>query len=125
MHGIHYQVIQPQAKLVWASSGVVLDPAIHLRRSSPNFGRHVAVELNSELGQLLYIPVGFGHGFAAFTDNQCLAYKVTDYYCLKGERTILWNDAGIGIPWPISADIAILSDKDLKGSSLREAEVFA
>jgi dTDP-4-dehydrorhamnose 3,5-epimerase len=125
VRGIHYQVVQPQAKLVRASSGVVLDVAIDLRRSSPNFGRHVAVELHADEGQMLYIPVGFGHGFAALTENVRLAYKVTDYYCPAGERTIVWNDPDLAIPWPIANDIAILSEKDLKGSTLREAEVFA
>lgn len=125
VRGIHYQVIQPQAKLVRASSGVILDVAVDLRRSSPSFGRHVAVELNAESGQMLYIPVGFGHGFAALTDHVGLAYKVTDYYCPAGERTILWNDPEIGIPWPLSTSTAILSDKDLRGSALRDAEVFA
>lgn len=125
VRGIHYQVIQPQAKLVRASSGTVLDVAVDLRRSSPNFGRHVAVELSAEVGQMLYIPIGFGHGFAALTENVGLAYKVTDYYCPAGERTILWDDPDIGIPWPLSAADAILSDKDLKGSALRDAEVFA
>lgn len=125
VRGIHYQVVRPQAKLVRASSGVILDVAVDLRRSSPSFGRHVAVELNADSGQMLYIPVGFGHGFAALTDHVGLAYKVTDYYCPAGERTILWNDPEIGIPWPLSASAAIVSDKDLRGSALRDAEVFA
>jgi dTDP-4-dehydrorhamnose 3,5-epimerase len=125
VRGIHYQVIQPQAKLVRATGGVVLDLAVDLRRSSRHFGRHVAVELSADTGQMLYIPVGFGHGFAALTDNVGLAYKVTDYYCPQGERTILWNDRHIGICWPLSGDAAILSGKDLKGRSLRDAEVFA
>lgn len=125
VRGIHYQILQPQAKLVRASSGAVLDIAVDLRRSSPNFGRHVAVELTADSAQMLYIPVGFGHAFAALSDNVGLAYKVTDYYCPAGERTLLWNDPGIGISWPFSADSAILSDKDLKGSTLPDAEVFA
>jgi dTDP-4-dehydrorhamnose 3,5-epimerase len=125
IRGIHYQIVQPQAKVVRASGGVVLDVAVDLRRSSPNFGRYVMVELSAEEGQMLYIPVGFGHGFAALTDNVALAYKVTDYYCPSGERTILWNDPDIGIEWPVSREEAILSAKDLEGFTLREAEVFA
>ena len=125
IRGIHYQVVQPQAKLIRAANGVVFDVAVDLRRSSPNFGRYVAVELNADECQMLYIPVGFGHGFAALTDNVKLAYKTTDYYCPEGERTIVWNDPDIGIPWPISPEVAILSGKDLKGCSLGEAEVFA
>jgi dTDP-4-dehydrorhamnose 3,5-epimerase len=124
IRGIHYQIIQPQAKLVRATSGTVLDVAVDLRRSSPNFGRHVAVELSAEEGQMLYIPVGFGHGFAALTENVGLAYKVTDYYCPAGERTIFWNDPDFAIPWPVSPEAAILSNKDRAGVKLREAEVF-
>lgn len=125
VRGIHYQILQPQAKLVRASSGVLFDVAVDLRRSSRYFGRSVAVELSAEEGQMLYIPVGFGHGFAALTENVGLAYKVTDYYCPAGERTLLWNDPDIGILWPVSPAEAILSAKDLEGCTLREAEVFA
>lgn len=125
IRGIHYQIVQSQAKLVRAVSGSVLDVAVDLRRSSPQFGRHVAVELSAEGGQMLYIPEGFGHGFAALTENVGLAYKVTDYYCPQGERTIVWNDPDLGIAWPIPPQNAILSNKDLKGTSLQEAEVFA
>ena len=124
VRGIHYQLIQPQAKLVRATHGAVLDVAIDLRRSSPDFGRHVAVELDAENGQMLYIPVGFGHGFVALTDNVGLAYKVTEYYCPAGERTIVWNDPDLAIAWPLSPESAILSEKDRKGASLRDAEVF-
>ena len=124
VRGIHYQLIQPQAKLVRATHGAVLDVAIDLRRSSPDFGHHVAVELDAENGQMLYIPVGFGHGFIALTDNVWLAYKVTDYYCPAGERTIVWNDPELAIAWPVSPEVAILSEKDRRGASLRDAEVF-
>lgn len=125
IRGIHYQVLQPQAKLVRATSGVVLDIAVDLRRSSATFGQHVAVKLSAEEGQMLYVPVGFGHGFAALTENVGLAYKVTDYYCPAGERTIVWNDPDIAIAWSISQAEAILSDKDRQGATFREAEVFA
>jgi dTDP-4-dehydrorhamnose 3,5-epimerase len=125
IRGIHYQVIQPQAKLVRVTSGTVLDVAIDLRRSSPNFGRSIAVELSGENGLALYIPIGFGHGFAALTDNASLAYKVSDYYCPAGERTILWNDPDLAIQWPIAPEEAIVSDKDRNGVPLRNAEVFA
>ncbi|MDE3187054.1 MAG: dTDP-4-dehydrorhamnose 3,5-epimerase [Acidobacteriota bacterium] len=125
VRGIHYQVIQPQAKLVRATQGALLDVAVDLRRSSPRFGRHVAIELSAETGEMLYIPVGFGHGFLALTDVVGLAYKVTDYYCPAGERTLLWNDPDLAIPWPIPAARAILSDKDSEGATLATAEVFA
>lgn len=125
VRGLHYQLIQPQAKLVRATQGVVLDVAVDLRRSSPNFGRHVAVELSAERGEMLYIPVGFGHGFIALSPLVGLAYKVTDYYCPAGERTILWNDPDLAISWPVKHEDAILSDKDRLGVLFRAAEVFA
>jgi dTDP-4-dehydrorhamnose 3,5-epimerase len=125
VRGVHYQVIQPQAKLVRVTRGAVLDVAVDLRRSSPNFGRHIAVELSAENALTLYIPVGFGHGFAALTDEAGLAYKVTDYYCPAGERTLIWNDPDVAIPWPVDTQDAILARKDRNGSPLRTAEVFA
>jgi dTDP-4-dehydrorhamnose 3,5-epimerase len=125
VRGIHYQVIQPQAKLVRVAHGAVLDIAVDLRRSSPHFGRHVAVELSAESGQMLYIPAGFGHAFVALTDQAGFAYKVTDYYCREGERTILWNDPDLAIAWPVAPHEAIVSDKDQLGSLLSSAEVFA
>ncbi len=125
VRGIHYQVIQPQGKLVRVAFGAVLDVAVDLRRSSPNFGRHVAIELSAEHGQMLYVPIGFGHGFAALTESVCLAYKVTDYYCPAGERTLRWDDPDVAIPWPIDPQDAALSDKDRLGSPLSSAEVFA
>jgi len=125
IRGIHYQVTQPQGKLVRVTHGAVLDVAVDLRRSSPTFARHIAVELTGENGKMLWIPEGFGHAFLALTDHVGLAYKVTGYYFPAGERTIVWNDSDLAIPWPIAPDCAILSDKDRKGAALREAEVFA
>jgi dTDP-4-dehydrorhamnose 3,5-epimerase len=125
VRGVHYQVIQPQGKLIRVTHGAALDVAVDLRRSSPAFGRHVAVELSGENGLLLWIPEGFGHAFVALTDTVGLAYKVTDYYSPAGERTILWNDADLAIPWPVSAEHAIVSARDRTGATLREAEVFA
>jgi dTDP-4-dehydrorhamnose 3,5-epimerase len=125
LRGIHYQTIQPQGKLLRVVHGAVLDVAVDLRRSSPNFGKHVAVELSGENGDMIWIPQGFGHGFLALTEDVGFAYKVTDYYCAAGERTIAWNDPGLAIPWPIEAASAIISEKDRKGVALRDAEVFA
>lgn len=124
VRGIHYQVIQPQGKLVRVTHGAVLDVVVDVRRSSPNFGRHVAIELSLAKAQMLYIPIGFAHGFVALTEDVGLAYKVTDYYCPAGERTLLWNDPALGIAWPVSAEEAIVAEKDRKGSLLRDAEVF-
>jgi dTDP-4-dehydrorhamnose 3,5-epimerase len=124
VRGIHYQMIQPQGKLVRAAYGAVLDVAVDLRRSSPTFGRHVAVELTAENGEMLWIPVGFGHAFMALTAEAGFAYKVTDYYSPAGERTILWNDPELAIAWPVDAESAIVSGKDAQGKRLQEAEVF-
>jgi dTDP-4-dehydrorhamnose 3,5-epimerase len=125
LRGIHYQVIQPQGKLVRVTHGAALDVAVDLRRSSPYFARHVAVELTGENGQMLWIPEGFGHAFLALTDVVGFAYKVTDYYSPAGERTIVWNDPDLAIPWPIAPECAILSGKDRQASTLREAGIFA
>jgi dTDP-4-dehydrorhamnose 3,5-epimerase len=125
VRGIHYQVIQPQGKLVRVTHGAALDVAVDLRRSSPAFGKHVAVELTGESGQMLWIPEGFGHAFVALTETLGFAYKVTDYYCPAGERTIVWNDPDLAILWPVTAEQAIVSDKDRAGALLRDAEVFA
>jgi dTDP-4-dehydrorhamnose 3,5-epimerase len=125
LRGIHYQITQAQGKLVRVTHGAVLDVAVDLRRSSPDFGRHVAVELNGEAGEMLWIPVGFGHAFLALTENAGFAYKVTDYYSPAGERTIAWNDPDLAIVWPAAQESLIVSEKDRKGSWLREAELFA
>ena len=125
VRGIHYQVTQPQGKLVRVTHGAVLDVAVDLRRSSSAFGRYVAVELSGENGKMLWIPAGFGHGFLVLSDVAGFAYKVTDYYSPAGERTILWDDPDLAIPWPVPAGEAIVSDKDRQGAKLEEADVFA
>lgn len=124
LRGIHYQITQPQGKLVRVTHGAVLDVAVDLRRSSPAFGRHVAVELSGDNGKMLWIPAGFGHAFLVLSETAGFAYKVTDYYSPTGERTILWSDPALAIEWPVKAEDAIVSDKDGKGKLLREAEVF-
>ncbi|MGA2207829.1 MAG: dTDP-4-dehydrorhamnose 3,5-epimerase [Terracidiphilus sp.] len=124
LRGIHYQIAQPQGKLVRATHGAVLDVAVDLRRSSLAFGKHVAVELSGENGAMLWIPEGFGHAFLVLSPVAGFAYKVTDYYSPAGERTIVWNDPDLAIPWPIKAEKAIVSEKDGKGARLRDAEVF-
>jgi dTDP-4-dehydrorhamnose 3,5-epimerase len=124
VRGIHYQVIQPQGKLVRVTHGAALDVAVDLRRSSPTFARHVAVELTGENSQMLWIPEGFGHAFLALTDTVGFAYKVTDSYCPAGERAIVWNDRDLGIPWPVDPDDAVVSEKDRQGATLVDAEIF-
>ena len=125
LRGIHYQVVQPQGKLVRVAYGAVLDVAVDLRRSSPTFGRYVAVELTAERGETLWIPVGFGHAFLTLSDEAGFAYKVTDYYSSAGERTILWNDPQLGVAWPVDAASVIISEKDARGTRFADAEVFA
>lgn len=125
VRGLHYQVIQPQGKLVRVTHGAVIDVAVDLRRSSATFGKHVAVELTGENGKMLWIPVGFAHGFIVLTEVAGFAYKVTDSYCPAGERTIVWNDADLAIPWPVAPNDAIVSDKDRQGTTFKLAEVFA
>jgi dTDP-4-dehydrorhamnose 3,5-epimerase len=125
IRGIHYQVSQVQGKLVRVTYGSVFDVAVDLRSSSKTFGRHVGVELTEDNGAMLWIPPGFGHGFAVLSEKAGFAYKVTDYYSPSAERTILWNDPGLAIQWPIGPDDAIVSEKDQQGSSFAQAEVFA
>lgn len=124
LRGIHYQITQTQGKLVRATHGSVLDVAVDLRRSSPAFARHFAVQLDGEKGEMLWIPAGFGHGNLALTEDVGFAYKMTDYYSPAGERTIAWNDPDLAIPWPIDESTVILSDKDRLGVALRDAELF-
>lgn len=124
VRGIHYQIAQPQGKLVRVTHGAVLDVAVDLRRSSPTFAKHVAVELTGDNGAMLWIPVGFGHAFLALTEVVGFAYKVTDYYAPAGERTIVWNDPEIAIPWPVRPEDAVVSGKDRQGALLRDAELF-
>jgi dTDP-4-dehydrorhamnose 3,5-epimerase len=125
LRGIHYQTVQPQGKLVRVTHGAVLDVAIDLRRSSPMFGKHVAVELRGDNGQMLWIPEGFGHAFLVLSDVAGFAYKVTNPYCPQGERTIVWNDPELAIPWPVDSETAIVSDKDRNGATFALAEAFA
>jgi dTDP-4-dehydrorhamnose 3,5-epimerase len=124
LRGMHYQIIQPQGKLVWVAQGAVLDVAVDLRKSSPHFGRHVAVELSAGSGEMLWIPPGFAHGFLVLSDFAGFCYKVTDYYSPAGERTILWSDPDLAIPWPVNPGDVIVSSKDATGAPLRSAEVF-
>jgi len=124
LRGIHYQVLQPQGKLVWVTHGAVLDVAVDLRRGSPTFAQHMAFELTSESGQMLWIPQGFGHGFLVLSEVAGFSYKVTDYYSPAAERTIAWDDPDLAIPWPIDSNSAIISAKDRNAASFRDAEIF-
>jgi dTDP-4-dehydrorhamnose 3,5-epimerase len=124
IRGLHYQIGDAQGKLVRVASGAVLDVIVDLRKNSPTFGQHITVELSGETSRMVWIPVGFGHGFAALTDNAALCYKVTDYYSPKAERCILWNDPQLGIDWRVSNEDAIVSSKDQAGVPFAQAQVF-
>ncbi|MGE0312623.1 MAG: dTDP-4-dehydrorhamnose 3,5-epimerase [Lautropia sp.] len=123
LRGLHYQVHRPQAKLVRAALGTLLDVAVDLRRSAPTFGRHVAVELSADNKRQLWVPEGFAHGFVVLSEHAELLYKTTDYWYPEHDRTLAWNDPALGIDWRI--DAPLLSAKDAAGKRLDEAEVYA
>ncbi|HNU67017.1 MAG TPA: dTDP-4-dehydrorhamnose 3,5-epimerase [Methylotenera sp.] len=124
LRGLHYQIQNPQGKLVRVVQGAVLDVAVDIRKSSPTFGQHVAFELSAENKRMMWVPEGFAHGFLVLTESADFLYKTTDYYAPSFERSIIWNDPEIGIQWPSSA-APILSAKDQQAKLLADAEVFA
>ncbi len=123
LRGLHYQIRQPQGKLVRAIRGAVFDVAVDLRRKSPTFGRWVGTELSEENCRQLWIPVGFAHGFLVLSDVAEFLYKTTDYWAPEYERTISWNDPDLAVAWPLQGE-PVLSAKDAKGTAFKEAEVF-
>lgn len=124
LRGLHYQIRQPQGKLVRVVRGAVFDVAVDIRRSSPSFGKWVGVELTEDNHRELFVPAGFAHGFVVLSDSADVLYKTTDYYAPQFERSIAWNDPVIGIQWPIDSEPQ-LSAKDKAGLPLAQAEVFA
>ncbi len=113
IRGLHLQIPpRAQAKIVRAVRGRILDVAVDVRRGSPTYGRFVSVELSAENGRQLYVPVGFAHAFCTLVDDVEVAYKVSDFYAPECERGIRWDDSSIGIPWPVRAGEAGVSDKD-------------
>lgn len=124
LRGLHYQVENPQGKLVRAVVGEIFDVAVDIRRSSPTFGQWFGVTLSSENKRQLWVPVGFAHGFLVTSDTAIVAYKATDFYNAEGERSITWDDPEIGIEWPLSGAPEV-SAKDLEALALADAEVFA
>lgn len=123
LRGLHYQIRQPQGKLVRVTYGEVFDVAVDIRRSSPSFGQWVGVNLSAENKRMLWIPEGFAHGFAVLSENAEFLYKTTDYWAPQHERCIAWNDTTLAIDWPLSSPPQ-LSEKDSVGVALDKAELF-
>lgn len=123
LRGLHYQLRQPQGKLVRVVQGAVFDVAVDVRKSSPTFGRWVGVMLTEDNCRQLWIPPGFAHGFMVTSESADFLYKTTDYYAPEHERCITWNDPIINVEWPLTA-VPQLSTKDRRGVSLSVAEVF-
>jgi dTDP-4-dehydrorhamnose 3,5-epimerase len=125
LRGLHYQIRQPQGKLVRVIAGEVLDIAVDIRKSSPSFGKSVGVNLSAENKKMLWIPKGFAHGFVVLSESAEFLYKTTDYWAPEHERCIVWNDAELAIDWHLAGANPLLSTKDQAGKRLRDAETFA
>jgi dTDP-4-dehydrorhamnose 3,5-epimerase len=123
LRGLHYQVRQPQGKLVRVVSGEIWDVAVDLRRSSPTFGRWTAYRLDAASHRMLWIPPGFAHGFLVLSEQADVLYKASDYYAPEDERTLLWNDPAVGIPWPLAGE-PVMTEKDRRGRPLAQAETY-
>ena len=123
LRGLHYQIRQPQGKLVRVTEGEIFDIAVDIRRSSSTFGKWEGARLSARSKSMLWIPVGFAHGFCVLSDFAEVLYKATDFYAPEHERCILWNDSELRIDWPLSG-VPVLSPKDAAGVRLRDAEVF-
>ena len=127
LRGLHYQLKQPQGKLVRVVRGSVFDVAVDIRRSSPTFGRWVGVELSEQNQHQLWVPAGFAHGFMVLSESADFLYKTTEYYAPEHERCIAWNDPAIGVEWPLAATALaapLLSNKDAAAPALGQADVF-
>ena len=125
LRGLHYQIQQPQGKLVRVVRGAVFDVAVDVRKSSPTFGKWVGIELSEDNHRQFWVPPGFAHGFLVLSDFADFLYKTTEYYAPAFERCIAWNDSEIGIRWPNGNISPTLSSKDAAGLSLAEADVFS
>jgi dTDP-4-dehydrorhamnose 3,5-epimerase len=123
LRGLHYQIRQPQGKLVRVISGEVFDVAIDIRRSSPTFGKWVSDYLSAENKKQIWVPPGFAHGFLVISETAEFLYKTTDYYAPEHERCIRWNDPVLNVQWPTTGD-PLVSGKDEKGAFFQDAEVF-
>lgn len=123
LRGLHYQIQQPQGKLVRVVAGTVFDVAVDIRRSSPNFGKWVGVELSAENKRQLWVPEGFAHGFVVLSESAEFLYKTTDYYAPQFERSLRWDDPALAIDWPIDG-APVLSKKDEDAPAFAVAELF-
>ncbi len=124
LRGLHYQLPQPQGKLVRVTQGEVFDVAVDIRRSSPTFGKWVGTILSGENKHQLWIPAGFAHGFYVLSESAEFFYKCTDFYAPEHERTLRWDDPEVGIAWPLGGAEPLLSPKDRLGKLLADAECF-
>ncbi len=126
LRGLHYQVQQPQGKLVRVTRGEVFDVAVDMRRSSKTFGHWIGSTLSDINGHMLWVPPGFAHGFLVLSETADFIYKCTDYYAPQYERTLLWSDPTVGIEWPIPSEVQpLLSAKDASGVAFADAETYA
>jgi len=123
LRGLHYQLRQPQGKLVVVLAGEIFDAAVDVRRSSPTFGKCVATTLSGGAHRMLWVPAGFAHGYLVLSEHAIVLYKTTDYYAPEHERTILWNDPALGIRWPLEG-APIVSDKDRRAPPFSSADLF-
>ena len=124
LRGLHYQVKQPQGKLVRVVAGEVFDVAVDIRKSSPTFGQWEGAILSAENKRMLWIPPGFAHGFVTLSENAEFLYKTTDYWAPEHERSILWNDPELAIDWHLNGNAPVLSKKDQEGVLFKQAECF-
>ncbi|WP_435103504.1 dTDP-4-dehydrorhamnose 3,5-epimerase [Arhodomonas sp. AD133] len=126
LRGLHYQIQQPQGKLVRVVRGEIFDVAVDLRRSSPHFGQWVGAALSEENHRMLWVPPGFAHGFVVTSESADLLYKCSDFYAPEHERTLRWDDPEVAIEWPLPEGVEpVLSEKDLAGVTLDRAEVYS
>lgn len=123
LRGLHYQLTQPQGKLVMVGRGEVFDVAVDMRRSSPTFGQWFGAILSEENHRAMYVPPGFAHGFCVLSDEVDFFYKCTDFYNPADEQVLLWNDPGLGIDWPLTGE-PLLSGKDIQGKPLATAATY-
>ncbi len=124
LRGLHYQLNEPQGKLVWVLSGAVFDVAVDLRKSSPHFGKWVGYALSAENKRMMWVPPGFGHGFVVLSESADFLYKTTAYYAPQWDRGVRWDDPDIGVRWPLDGGAPQLSGKDQVAPFLKDAEVY-